>query len=345
MLMVFAVYRAEIRNTGVTRVTLMKRRFAVSIVSIALGLGGLTFANAGASTKTVGASGGSVTFRATVRNATSCRWSSSPKIAGFATTVRCKTGTVARSAKFQANASTKTKSYAITLTAHGKMSTIIHWEVIQAGHSTTTTTTTTTTVPPTTTTTTPGGSPAPIDFSGIGQTVASDFTVEGGLAVFHAMCSACHVGFIMEIDHADGSLVDTPISVSGSYNGSVAEGMSAGQYILVVRADPGAPGTVEITQPRGVAGTALPTTFTGEGQEVVGPVVDVPDLWFEATNTSSHDGNFIVEIFGADGSIQGEPIDVIGSYSGFTIANFLRNGPYYLAITSDGAWSIALSAI
>jgi hypothetical protein len=52
-----------------------------------------------------------------------------------------------------------------------------------------------------------------------------------------------------------------------------------------------------------------------------------------------------VKIFGANGSIQGTPIDAVGSYSGFTIANFLSGGPYYLAIKSDGTWSITLSAV
>jgi hypothetical protein len=314
----------------------MKRRLSVSAVGVCLCLAGLAFATAGAATRAVSASGGVVTFRATVRNATSCTWSSSPKISGFATIVRCSTGTIARSARFKSNTSTGTKSFAITLITHGKTTTVKRWKVIQAGRSAPTTTTTTTTI---------GGAPAPIDLSGIGQTVASDFTVESGLAVFQAMCSACQEGFIMEIDQADGSPVDTPINVSSSYNGSVAEGLSSGQYILVVRADPGAPWTVEITQPRGASSAALPTTFKGEGQEVVGPVVDTADLWFQTTNTSSHGGNFRVEIFGANGSLQGTPINVIGSYGGFTIANFLRDGPYYLAVTSDGEWSIALSAI
>jgi hypothetical protein len=329
------------RETGETRVTLMKRRLAVSIACIALGLSGLAFANAGASTRTVSASGGSVTFRATVRNATTCKWSSSPKIAGFATTVRCKNGTVARSAKFHANASTNTKSYVIALTTHGKRTTIKYWEVTQAGQ----TTTTTTTAPPTTTTTTAGGTLAPIDLSGTGQTVASAFTVEAGLAVFQVVCSTCQEGFILEIDHADGSPVDTPINVSGPYSGSVAEGMTAGQYLLSVLADPGAPWTVEITQPRAVAATALPITFKGTGQEVVGPVTSRKNLWLRAKNTSSHNGIFGVEIFGANGSLQATPVDIVGSYRGTTISNFLRDGPYYLAVNSDGAWSITVSAI
>jgi hypothetical protein len=135
----------------------MKRRIAVSIASVALCLGGLVVAQAGAATKTVSSSGGSVTLTATVRNAKTCSWSSSPKIAEFTTTVKCKTGSVARSARFTANASTQMKRYTITLTAKGATTGITRWTVEEAGVVPPTTTTTTvlsptTTIPVTTTT-------------------------------------------------------------------------------------------------------------------------------------------------------------------------------------------------
>ena len=129
----------------------------------------------------------------------------------------------------------------------------------------------------------------------------------------------------------------------GSYSGSIAEGLPAGQYVLSVTADQGVPWTVQITQPRGVSGVALPTTLTGQGQEVVGPVAGGASLRIQATNTTTQGGNFIVEILGSDGSLQGLPINEIGSYSGSVIANLLSGGPYYLEINSDGAWSITVS--
>jgi hypothetical protein len=132
----------------------MKRRLAICIASVVLFLGGLVVVQAGAATKTVSASGGSVTFTTAVKNAKTCGWSSSPKIAGFTATVQCKTGTVTRSARFKANTSTTAKSYTITLTVRGTSSgaQTVHWKVIQAGKKPPTTTTT---VPPTTTTTPP----------------------------------------------------------------------------------------------------------------------------------------------------------------------------------------------
>jgi hypothetical protein len=133
----------------------MKRRIVVSIASVALCLSGLVVAQAGAATKTVSASGGSVSFSASVRNAKTCGWSSSPTITGFAKTVKCKTGTVSRSARFRANTSTTAKSYAVTLTVRGKTTTVDHWKVTQAVETppTTTTVAATATLPTTTTTT------------------------------------------------------------------------------------------------------------------------------------------------------------------------------------------------
>jgi len=136
----------------------MKRRIAVSIASVALCLGGLVVAQAGAATRTVSASGGSVTLTAWVRNAKTCGWSSSPKIAGFNITVKCISGSVSRSARFKANAATQVKRYTITLTAKGATSGVTRWTVIEAGRLPPTTTTavsptTTTTVIPVTTTT------------------------------------------------------------------------------------------------------------------------------------------------------------------------------------------------
>lgn len=119
----------------------MKRRIAVSIASVVLCLGGLVVAQAGAATRTVSASGGSVSFTASVRNAKTCGWSSSPEIAGFAKTVKCKTGTVSRSARFTANTSTTAKSYAVILIVRGKTATVDHWKVTQAGETSPTTTT------------------------------------------------------------------------------------------------------------------------------------------------------------------------------------------------------------
>jgi len=136
----------------------MRRRIAVGVVSFALCVGGLVFTEAGAASKIVRASGGLVTFTATVRIAKTCEWSSSPKIAGFNITVKCISGRVSRAARFKANATTQVKRYTITLTAKGATTGVTHWTVKEARSVPPTTTTTvspatTTTVSPVTTTT------------------------------------------------------------------------------------------------------------------------------------------------------------------------------------------------
>ena len=54
----------------------------------------------------------------------------------------------------------------------------------------------------------------------------------------------------------------------GTYSGSVAEWLKAGIYILNVQATPW---TVTVTQPRKQAATAIPHSYTGTGQQVIGP--------------------------------------------------------------------------
>jgi hypothetical protein len=121
--------------------------------------------------------GGTVTWTITVHNAKPawCAWSSSPKVAKFGTTVRCKTGKVTRSAQFKANTSAQAKSYAITLTVLGKSRTVDRWKVIETGQTAPTTTTTSTTTTSTTTTTPQG----PVTTFGAGTYVVGTGIVAG----------------------------------------------------------------------------------------------------------------------------------------------------------------------
>ena len=100
-------------------------------------------------TRHLTAEGGTVKWPVAVHNAKTCSWSSSPSVAGFTTTVKCKSGRVERSFRFGANPLTKAKDYTLSLTVRGKATTVDHLKVVEAGR----TTPTTTTVPPTTTTT------------------------------------------------------------------------------------------------------------------------------------------------------------------------------------------------
>ena len=104
-------------------------------------------------TRNISAKGGTLTFSATVKNAATCAWTSSPTIAGFNETVPCTVGTNSRSAKFPANKSTSAVTWAIKLSVAAKAATVHQWNVVEAAHVVPTTTTTSTTSTTTTTTT------------------------------------------------------------------------------------------------------------------------------------------------------------------------------------------------
>jgi len=165
--------------------------------------------------------------------------------------------------------------------------------------------------------------------------------VAGGLTIFTAQCG-CQANFSVEIDNASGAMVDIPINVIGTYNGSVAEGLPQGSYILKVTAD--SAWTVNVTQPRNRAGAGLPQTYTGTGQQVVGPFAAGSSVRVQAQNTSTGGGNFVVQVNGSDGSMQDIPINEIGSYNGSTISNNLNGGVYWLSVNSDGNWSVMVSS-
>ena len=140
------------------------RRSAVLVAVLALVAFSIPTLASAASTQAVPtrhlpASGGTIKWPVMVHNATTCRWGSSPEVAGFDGTVKCKPGRVVRPATFQANTSTGAKKYTLNLVMRGTTRTVVHLEVVEAGKPTPTTTTTTTTTSTTTTTLPPASSP------------------------------------------------------------------------------------------------------------------------------------------------------------------------------------------
>lgn len=196
--------------------------------------------------------------------------------------------------------------------------------------------------PTTTTTTGPPAQAAPIHFSGSGQQATTPFTVTSGLAVISATYSGTS-NFSVTVNKGSGSMVDIPINVIGSYSGSVFEGLAAGSYVLSVTGTTGS-WSVTITQPRKIPATALPHTYTGHGQMVVGPFSG--DGALRIAGSYNGTSNFAVQIRAAsDGSLQDIPINVIGSYSGSTLSHESEGGPYYAEVDgTGGTWSLAISA-
>jgi hypothetical protein len=164
------------------------------------------------------------------------------------------------------------------------------------------------------------------------------------LAILTANCG-CTGNFSIELLDSGGQLKDVAVNVIGSYSGSVGEGLDAGSYSLKIDADAG--WTVTITQPRNLPGASLPHTYTGTGQQTIGPVNGGGSGGsadrMQAQNTSSRGGNFIVEVLDRDGNLQDVAFNVIGSFSGSTVSNSLSNGPYWLKVDSDGTGTISVS--
>ncbi len=139
-------------------------------------------------TRHLTAEGGTVKWPVAVHNAKTCSWSSSPSVAGFTTTVKCKSGRVERSFRFGANPLTKAKDYTLSLTVRGKATTVDHLKVVEAGR----TTPTTTTVPPTTTTTssttsTTTTTPPPQGSPGLTSPNWSGYVLTGGSGGYQAI--------------------------------------------------------------------------------------------------------------------------------------------------------------
>jgi hypothetical protein len=126
--------------------------FAV-IAFVAVGLASLSMPSAASTstipTRHVSATGGAVSFSATVPQAGWCVWSSTPKVPKFNGSVRCNIGTVSRSDTLAANLRGQTKTYMLTLKLVAKYSVVDHLRIVEAGRPMiSTTTTTTTTLPP-----------------------------------------------------------------------------------------------------------------------------------------------------------------------------------------------------
>ena len=165
-------------------------------------------------TRYLAANGGVVNWPVAVHNAKTCSWSSSPSVGGFATTVKCKSGRVERSFRFEANPLTKAKDYTLSLTVRGEVTTIDRLKVVEAGHTTPTTTTvppttTTTTVPPTTSTTTSTTTTLPLSQSpGWTSPNWSGYVLTGGSGGYQAISAEWTVPSVDCSSVPDGATSD-----------------------------------------------------------------------------------------------------------------------------------------
>lgn len=175
--------------------------------------------------------------------------------------------------------------------------------------------------------------PDPQNFAGSGEEVREGVSIQGGLTVVEATHSG-ESNFQVQL--AGGEYDILFVNVIGSYDGESAELVEEGEYIMDITAD----GSWEITvrQPRSGDGEALPVSYSGNGQSVVGPVR------FDGTGVArgTHDGesNFQVTIYPMTGSFGELVFNEIGTFEGET--TYSVNGIGWIEVVADGNWNIEL---
>jgi hypothetical protein len=183
-----------------------------------------------------------------------------------------------------------------------------------------------------------GHQPPPIRFSGRRTTRSGPFLLAGGLTVF----TAEHRGrgsFNVEVLTQQGAPQRMLFLSSGRYRGSVGVGLVGGIYRLRIAASRS--WQVEITQPRGRSGAALPRRVRGASDALVGPFRVDRDLRVDLQHHGP--GDVSVELL----SDQGPSLYFLfmeeGRFQGSQAAADLEPGDYYLNVEADSAWALALS--
>lgn len=224
------------------------------------------------------AKGGTVKLSATVKNAKTCAWSSSPKVAGFNATVKCKTGKVTRSAKFTANQSTKAKDDTLSLTVRGKTTTVARWKVVEAGKTTPTTTTT----PPTTTTTLP---PQTSFCVGTSSNCLATFPTADDNDATSLQIEDVYLGVVCPdpglCDQPAGDQLDEVALAMGTGSSGMSDpGIEMDNFALIL------PGGSQATSDTVTCDSSVPEALCGLGPEEPNTTFDA-DVYFDAPEGTS----------------------------------------------------------
>ena len=199
--------------------------------------------------------------------------------------------------------------------------------------------TTTGSNPPSTTAAAGRHQPTPIRLSGQKTTRTEPFLLAGGLTVF----TGRHPGrgsFRVEVLTKQGEPQRVLFLSTGRYRGSTGLGLSGGIYRLEVAAD--GPWRVEITQPRGRAGAALPKRYRGASDALVGPFRVDGDVQVEAEHDGQ--GDLSVELLSDQGPSLYFLVEGSGRFRASRTAAGLEPGNYYLNIEARQPWRLALRA-
>jgi hypothetical protein len=179
--------------------------------------------------------------------------------------------------------------------------------------------------------------PAPIRLSGQKATTTEPFLLAGGLTVF----AGEHRGrgsFRVEVLNDEGEPQRVLFLTTGRYRGSTGLGLQGGIYRLSVAA--GTPWKVEITQPRGQAGAALPQRYQAASDALVGPFRVDRDLRVEVEHDG--EGDLSAELLSDQGSSIYFLVEDSGRFKVSRTAVGLEPGNYYLKIEATRRWRLAL---
>jgi hypothetical protein len=180
--------------------------------------------------------------------------------------------------------------------------------------------------------------PPTLRFAGQKPTRTNPFLLAGGLTVF----TGEHRGggrFSVQVLNKDGEPQRVLFLASGRYRGSTGLGLGGGIYRLAISAS--TPWTVEVIQPRGRPGAALPQRYRGAGDGLVGPFHVDRNLRVDAEHDGQ--GDVTVELLSAQGPSLYFLVEETGRFKVSKTAADLEPGDYYLNIEADGTWRLALS--
>jgi hypothetical protein len=179
--------------------------------------------------------------------------------------------------------------------------------------------------------------PPPIRFAGQRTTRTGPFLLAGGLTVF----TAEHKGagnFRVQVLTKDGEPERILFLHSGRYRGSTGLELGGGIYRLAVASS--TPWRVEITQPRGRAGAALPRRYRGVSDALVGPFQADRNLRVDVEHDG--EGDVTVELLSDQGPSLYFLLEESGRFKTSRTAAGLEPGGYYLNVEASGPWRLAL---
>lgn len=177
---------------------------------------------------------------------------------------------------------------------------------------------------------------APRTFTGTGSQVTPSFQLQAGALI----TTASHVGernFIVHLVNDLGDDVDLLANEIGNSRSEVlTTRLTAGAYRLEIDAD--GDWSITITQPKSIGGRTVPTTFTGTGNAVLGPIFQSNrGVVFDAHHTGQR--NFIVKLMKTNDIFGALIANEIGNASVSSIERL--DGSYWISVQADGPWTIS----